>query len=81
MIYSAALFRRNEAKTTTLTIRLTPHQKDCIYELANQKKLKASRFILDLVGLEYERESKLCNNDVRKKPENKFTNVCLDDDC
>lgn len=47
-----ALFKPNETKSTTLTLRLTPSQKDVIYTLAKQRGETAARFILGLVGKE-----------------------------
>ena len=49
------LFKEAEHKSVTLTIRLTPSQKACIYDLVEQKKVTVARFILDLVGNDYDR--------------------------
>ena len=55
MCADMTLFKAPEHKSTTLTIRLTPSQKACICDLAKQKKATVARFILGLVGNEYDR--------------------------
>jgi uncharacterized protein (DUF1778 family) len=55
MDFDTMLFRETETKSTTLTIRLSPSQKTCICNLAQQKGASIARFMLGLVGQEYER--------------------------
>lgn len=55
------LFLAHEPKSTTLTLRLTPRQKSCISDLASQEQSTAARYILDLVGKDYEHKNNICN--------------------
>ena len=62
------LFKVNQTKSTTLTIRLSPAQKICINALAEQKGISSACFVLDLVGKEFIRLCKASENGVTKDP-------------
>ena len=58
MSYEFLIYKENETKNMTLTIRLTECQKSGIRKLAEQMNLSVSQLILRLVGQEYERLNK-----------------------
>ena len=45
----------NEVKSASITIKLTPRQKEWLCGIAEEKGLNVSQFMLGLVGKEYER--------------------------
>ena len=53
MYTETIFFQETQNKSATLTIRLTPKQKQCISDLAEQRGMTVSRFLLSLVGNEY----------------------------
>jgi uncharacterized protein (DUF1778 family) len=52
MNYDTTLFRESEIRSTTLTLRLSPAQKACIYDLARLRGTSLTRFVLALIAQE-----------------------------
>ena len=50
-----ALFKVPDNKSETLTLRLTPKQKEQTELMARHEHVSVSRFILALIGQEYQR--------------------------
>ena len=72
MNFETTLFRKSDPKSTTLTLRLSPAQKQCVYDMANQNGTSISHFLLSLVGQECERLNKAYETTTAKAADNNF---------
>jgi hypothetical protein len=52
---NSKLFTSQEVKSEVLSIRLTPAQKQAVFNLAKRMEINVSRLFLHLVGAEFQR--------------------------